>query len=183
MLGIFHILNNDSPDLLLSGINMGENLADDITYSGTACAALEGALRHIKSIAISKILAKSEEKDDWSGIDKYLQKIIINVLNTDLNENHFFNVNFPNINYKNILDIKVTKLSRRKPKGKFLIRKDAKNNPYFWLTTDRFSSNIHKKNSDIWAINNNYISISPINVDMSEIKSLNIYKEQFNKNK
>lgn len=183
MLGIFHILNNDSPDLLLSGINMGENLADDITYSGTACAALEGALRHIKSIAISKILAKSEEKDDWSGIDKYLQKIIINVLNTDLNENHFFNVNFPNINYKNILDIKVTKLSRRKPKGKFLIRKDAKNNPYFWLTTDRFSSNIHKKDSDIWAINNNYISISPINVDMSEIKSLNIYKEQFNKNK
>ena len=96
MLGIFHILNNDSPDLLLSGINMGENLADDITYSGTACAALEGALRHIKSIAISKILAKSEEKDDWSGIDKYLQKIIINVLNSDLNENHFFNVNFPN---------------------------------------------------------------------------------------
>ena len=47
---------------------MGENLADDITYSGTACAALEGALRNIKSIAISKILAKSKEKDDWSGI-------------------------------------------------------------------------------------------------------------------
>ena len=77
----------------------------------------------------------------------------------------------------------MTRLSRRKPKGKFLIRKDAKNNPYFWLTTDRFSSNIHKKDSDIWAINNNYISITPINIDMSETESFNTYKEQFNKNK
>ena len=183
MLGIFHILNNDNPDLLLSGINMGENLADDITYSGTACAAWEGALRNIKSISISKVLPKNEDKDDWSGVDKYLQDIIINVLKNDTKNNNFFNINFPNISYKNIIDIKVTNLSRRKPKGNFLIRKDAKNNPYFWLTTQRYSPNIARKGSDIWAINNNYISVSPLNTDMSEINDLEIYREQFNKNK
>jgi 5'-nucleotidase len=183
MLGLFHILNNVKPDLLISGINMGENLADDVTYSGTVCAALEGALRDIKSIALSKIIPKDKNFDDWSGIDKYLKEIILNIINNNTNNNHFFNINFPNISSKSILDIKVTNLSRRKPKGNFLIRKDSKNIPYFWLTTERYSSNIHKEDSDIWAINNNYISISPVNIGMSKIKDLFFYKEQFNKNK
>ena len=56
MLGFFNILKNSNPDLLLSGINMGENLADDASYSGTTCAALEGSLRNIKSVALSKII-------------------------------------------------------------------------------------------------------------------------------
>ena len=67
--------------------------------------------------------------------------------------------------------------------GKFLSRKDAKNIPYFWLTTERYSSIIHKKDSDIWAVENNYISISPLNIAMTEISDLFVYKEQFNKNK
>ena len=58
----------------------------------------------------------------------------------------------------------ITRPSKRKPMGKFLSRKDAKNIPYFWLTTERYSSIIHKKDSDIWAVENNYISISPLNI-------------------
>lgn len=183
MLGLFNILSKTKPDLLISGINMGENLANDITYSGTVCAALEGALRNIKSVALSKIIPKDNSIDDWSSVDKNLKDIILNILNNDINQNHFFNINFPNINYKKIIDIKITKLSSRKPKGNFIVREDAKNIPYFWLTTERYSSNIHKKDSDIWAINNNYISISPISTNMSVIKDLDFYKEQFDKNK
>ena len=92
---------------------MGENLANDITYSGTD-AALEGALREIKSIALSKIMPKNEDKDDWSSIDKYLKSIILNLLNNKINNNHFLNVNFPNTNYKNINDIMITRPSKRK---------------------------------------------------------------------
>ena len=183
MLGFYEILKNRKPDLLISGINMGENLANDITYSGTVCAALEGALRNIKSIALSKIMPKNKNKDHWSSIDKYLKNIILNVLDNKINKNHFLNINFPNTHYKDINDIKITNLSKRKPMGKFLSRKDAKNIPYFWLTTERYSSNIHKIDSDIWAVDNNYISISPLNTSMSEIKNLSIYKEQFDKNK
>lgn len=183
MLGLYEILKNKKPDLLISGINMGENLANDITYSGTVCAALEGALREIKSIALSKIMPKDENKDDWSSIDKFLKNIILNLLNNKINNNHFLNVNFPNTYYKNINDIMITRPSKRKPMGKFLSRKDAKNIPYFWLTTERYSSIIHKKDSDIWAVENNYISISPLNIAMTEISDLFVYKEQFNKNK
>lgn len=182
MLGLYTILKNKKPDLLISGINMGENLANDITYSGTVCAALEGALRNIKSIALSKILPKDNLIDDWSSIDIYLKNIILNIFNNKINSKHFFNINFPNINYKNIVDIKITTLSTRKPMGKFISRKDAKNIPYFWLTTDRYSSNIHKKDSDIWAIENKYISISPLNTTMAEIKDLKFYKAKFEKN-
>ena len=183
MIGIYEILKNKKPDLLISGINMGENLANDITYSGTVCAALEGGLRNIKSMALSKILPKNSSIDDWSSIDVYLKSIILSILNNKINKKHFFNVNFPNINHKKIIDIKITKLSNRKPMGKFLSKKDAKNIPYFWLTTDRYSPNIHEKDTDIWAIKNKFISISPLNTSMTEIKDLNIYKGQFDKNK
>ena len=182
MLGINKVLKNKKPDLLISGINMGENLANDITYSGTVCAALEGSLRNIKSIALSKVLPKNNVKDDWSSVDQYLKKIILNIIKNKIKKDCFFNINFPNISYKNIIDIKITNQSKRKPMGNFLTRKDAKNIQYFWLTTDRYSSNIHKKDSDIWAVNNSYISISPLNTDMSGAIDLEFYKEQFDKN-
>ena len=183
MLGIFNILNKQNPDILISGINMGENLGDDITYSGTVCAALEGSLRNIKSIAVSKVMPKNNYKDDWSSVDFHLKKIILKILSNNSKFNNFFNINFPNINYKNILGVKITHLARRKPMGNFIVRKDAKNIPYFWLTTDRYSSNIHKIDSDIRSIENNFISITPLDTDMTEDKNFYLYKDQFDKYK
>ena len=181
MLGLFNILNNVVPDLLLSGINMGENLADDTTYSGTLCAALEGSLRNIKSVALSKVISKDNKENNWSTVDKYLKKIILNFLQIDLFNNNFFNVNLPHICDDDVKGIPFTYLARRRPIGNYIVRKDAKNIPYYWLTTDR-SKEEEIKNSDIWAINNKYISISPLNSDMTEKINFNNYKEQFNSN-
>jgi len=180
MLGIFKILKGN-PDLLLSGINMGENLADDATYSGTISAALEGSLRNIKSVALSKVICKNHSKNDWSAVDDYLESIILSILRNKINKNNYFNVNFPNVLSKDIKSIKLTHLAKRKPVGNYIIRKDAKGVPYYWLTTER-SKEEGNKGSDIWALKNNYISVSPLNSDMTEITSFNNYKEQFNKN-
>ena len=180
MLGFFKIMKI-KPDLLISGINMGENLADDATYSGTLCAALEGSLRNIKSVALSKVISKINDKNDWSAVDDYLIPIILNILKVNMNKNNFFNVNFPNIASKEIKDIKLTHLARRKPLGNYIERKDAKNRLYYWLTTER-SKEVESIDSDIWALKNNYISITPLNSDMTENISFNNYKEQFNKN-
>jgi len=181
MLGFFNILKNSNPDLLLSGINMGENLADDASYSGTVCAALEGSLRDIKSVALSKIISKDNDVDNWSAVDRYLKQIILDFLKIDVLKNNFFNVNFPNVSAEDIIDIKLTYLARRKPIGNYIIRKDPKNIPYYWITTER-SKEEKNKDSDIWAIKNNYISITPLNLDMTEKNFFNNYKEQFNKN-
>jgi len=180
MLGFFKILKV-IPDLLLSGINMGENLADDATYSGTLCAALEGSLRNIKSIALSKEISKTNKVNDWSAVDKYLKSIIIDCLEINILKNNFFNINFPNIIAEDIKGLKLTHLARRKPVGNYIMRKDAKNIPYFWLTTER-SKEENTINSDIWALNNSYISLTPLNSDMTEKVSFNKYKGQFNKN-
>jgi 5'-nucleotidase len=180
MLGFFKILKG-SPDLLLSGINMGENLADDATYSGTLSAALEGSLRNIKSVALSKVISKNNIKNDWSAIDDYLPSLILNILKMNIHKNNFFNVNFPNIISKKIKNIKLTHLARRKPVGNYIVRKDAKNIPYYWLTTER-SKEEKSLDSDIWALKNNYISITPLNSDMTENVCFNNYKDQFNKN-
>jgi 5'-nucleotidase len=180
MLGFFKILKN-SPDLLLSGINMGENLADDATYSGTLSAALEGSLRNIKSVALSKVIAKNNKDNNWSAVDEYLKPILLNILKNDIYKNNFFNINFPNIISKKIKNIKLTHLASRKPIGNYIVRKDAKNIPYYWLTTER-SKEVESIDSDIWAVNNNYISITPLNSDMTENVCFNNYKDQFNKN-
>ena len=180
MLGFFKIMKI-KPDLLISGINMGENLADDATYSGTLCAALEGSLRNIKSIAISKETSKTNKVNDWSAVDRYLKPIIINCLKISMLKNNFFNINFPNVAAKDIKDIKLTRLARRKPVGNYIMRKDPKNIPYYWLTTER-SKEEKCIDSDIWALKNNFISLTPLNSDMTEKVSFNKYKEQFNKN-
>ena len=75
----------------------------------------------------------------------------------------------------------MTHLAKRKPVGNYIIRKDAKGIPYYWLTTER-SKEEGNKGSDIWALKNNYISVTPLNSDMTESTSFNNYKEQFNKN-
>ena len=180
MLGFFKILKGN-PDLLLSGINMGENLADDATYSGTLSAALEGSLRNIKSVALSKVISKNNNENNWSSVDDYLKPIILNILKNNVHKNNFFNINFPNIISNEIRNIKLTHLASRKPVGNYIVRKDAKNIPYYWLTTER-SIEEESLGSDIWALKNNYISITPLNSDMTEKVCFNNYKDQFNKN-
>ena len=180
MLGFFKILKGN-PDLLLSGINMGENLADDATYSGTLSAALEGSLRNVKSVALSKVISKNNNENNWSSVDDYLKPIILNILKNNVHKNNFFNINFPNISSNEIRNIKLTHLASRKPVGNYIVRKDAKNIPYYWLTTER-SIDEESIGSDIWALKNNYISITPLNSDMTENVCFNNYKDQFNKN-
>ena len=180
MLGFFFFFKGN-PDLLLSGINMGENLADDATYSGTLSAALEGSLRNIKSVALSKVISKNNNENNWSSVDDYLKPIILNILKNNVHKNNFFNINFPNISSNEVRNIKLTHLANRKPVGNYIVRKDAKNIPYYWLTTER-SIEEESLGSDIWALKNNYISITPLNSDMTENVCFNNYKDQFNKN-
>ena len=173
MIALSEILKGKMPDLIISGINMGYNLGGDITYSGTVGAALEGAFSGIKSIAISKNKSSNNVKDEWTAIERFIPDIIKSFLKDN---NIILNVNVPNIHKNNIKGIKFTKLAKRKPKGKFLIRNDAKDIPYYWLTTDRTIENIDL-NSDVWAINNNFISITPLNIDLTDYTYLNKIKE------
>ena len=171
MLCLSELLKKRKPDLIISGINIGENLGDDVIYSGTVGAALEGALSGIKSISISKLRSIDGERDYWSSANKYLIKIIKLFFNSK-SQNFCLNINVPNLRYKDIRGVKVVKLARRKPIGKYIVRKDSKGIPYYWLTTDRTIKKI-EDDTDLWAINKNFISITPIDIDMTNYKFIN----------
>lgn len=173
------ILKKRKPDLIISGINIGENMGDDVTYSGTVGAAFEGALLNIKSMAVSKIRPEDKEKDNWDIVRKFMPNIIISFLNSPKKNSNLLNVNIPNISEKFLKGIKYTTLGRRKPKGNFLVRKDSKEIPYYWLTTER-SKEIIKPNTDIWAVNNNFISITPLNIDFTDYNYINEIKGENN---
>ena len=175
MIAISKILRNRKPDLIISGINLGENIGADVTYSGTVGAAFEGALLNIKSIAISKIRTEGKEKDNWVVIRKFIPNIITNFLSSSKKDSCILNINVPNISEKLLKGIKFTTLARRKPKGTFIVRKDAKGVPYYWLTTERSKEKI-RPNTDIWAINNNFISITPLNIDITDYNYINEVK-------
>ena len=178
MIALSEILKNKKPDLLISGVNIGENIGDDVSYSGTVGAALEGAFSGIKSIAISKNRPQHNDKDDWSGVEEFIPDFIESFIK---NKDMIININIPNISSNDIKGTIYTKLARRKPMGKFLYRKDSKGTPYYWLTTDRSKVSL-EPNTDIWALENNYISLTPLCLDMTDKNYLkNIWDENNSK--
>jgi 5'-nucleotidase len=94
LLAIYEIMKDAPPTMLLSGINRGANLAEDITYSGTAAAAMEGALLGVPSVALSQVFTP-RSKVPWETAEKYAPVVLEKLLTTEWQANTFVNVNFP----------------------------------------------------------------------------------------
>ena len=152
------------PALLLSGINIGVNMGLDIYYSGTVSAAREGCMNGLKSIAIS--IEKNKKKLEWSGIKFFLPKLIGFILSEDINNSYFYNINFPNIPWKNIKGIKLTKSGFRKP-GSVTLMKARGSNIFIKIPSER---KIIKKaiiGEDEYELHKGYISLSIHRVDLA----------------
>jgi 5'-nucleotidase len=153
------------PDIIVSGINNGENLGTDIIYSGTVSAALEGSIFSIPAFAVS--YAKHGERD-FSKAAEYALQIIKQSLNYKLPKDIILNINIPDLSIvKNVKGIKITELGVKKYKNNFEERKDPRGNSYYWLAGELIESEIGE-NTDINAVKNGYISITPIHLDLTE---------------
>ena len=107
------IMRGNYPDLIISGINNGRNIADDVTYSGTIGAAMEGVLYGIPSIAVSQFVKKGEEVN-WQIAEKYLTEIIKKVLLGTFSADTLININFPNIPPEELRGIEICRQGRRR---------------------------------------------------------------------
>lgn len=164
------------PDIVVSGINIGENLGDDITYSGTVAAAMEGTLLGIPSIAIS--LAGRKDLN-FSPAVKVSEKLIQFILKKGLPRDILLNVNVPNVkDEKEIKGIMVTRKGKRFYNEQIIRRKDPRGKWYYWIGGDNTGNEIPLDNSDVLAIKENYISITPINVDLTDYRYLHKLKEE-----
>jgi 5'-nucleotidase len=166
LLAIYELMGGVKPNVLLSGVNRGANLAEDITYSGTAAAAMEGALLGIRSIALSQVFTIGGEAH-WETARRFAPAILRRLLSCDWQPGTFVNVNFPNAPPDAVGETRVTTQGRRLP-GSFLPvrRVDERNFPYYWIKLAYKTSDL-EPGGDLAAIADNAISVTPMHLDLT----------------
>lgn len=179
-LSLSAIYKDEKPDLLVSGINRGSNMGEDITYSGTAAGAMEGVLHDIPSIAISQVMDFTNPEGDFSLAQKTIKKLVTKIRNGafPLPEREFLNVNIPSDISE--AEIKVTYAGFRYYANDSHLHRNPRGEEHYWLGLHplNFAPRKDKKGmSDYEAIEAGHISITPIMLDLSAYKSMDILKE------
>ena len=152
--------------LVLSGINKGSNAADDITYSGTVAAAMEGTILEVPSIALSQ-LTDDGEFVRWDTAEHHAAPIIKKLLQQGWPPETFINLNFPNCAPDEVKGIRVCSQGKRRVSVNLTGRVDLKGRPYFWLGGERDNTAI-KSGVDVEFLHAGYITITPITMDMTD---------------
>lgn len=152
------------PDLCVSGINHGANSSINILYSGTMSAAIEAGIEGIPSIGFS--LADFSWKADFEQIRPFVKKIIEEVLSNKLPDGVILNVNFPKLKREEIKGIKICRQARAKYQEKFDKRVSPFGKEYYWLSGE-FVNEDKGEDTDEWALKNGYISIVPVQFDLT----------------
>jgi 5'-nucleotidase len=172
---------NAKPDLIVSGINHGSNSSINVIYSGTMSAAVEGAIEGIPSIGFS--LCNSSIDADFDPILDYVEKIIRFALEGNIKKEGCWNVNFPAVKKEFISGIKVCRQAKAMWEEEFEERKDPYGNSYYWLTGKFVNHEEEKTDTDEWALKNNFISVVPVQFDVTDHLSLEKIKGLENEKK
>ncbi|HIP98669.1 MAG TPA: 5'/3'-nucleotidase SurE [Aquifex aeolicus] len=162
-LGVGVIFEGKKPDLVVSGINKGPNLGEDITYSGTVAGAMEGAILGIPSIAVSLFARDNFLFEDASLV---VLDLINLVLAEKFRKNLYLNVNIPNIPYREIKAYAVTRQGHRNYKELVIRYKDPYGQPIYWIAATKFNWRAEPW-SDYWAVANGFVSITPLDLDLT----------------
>jgi 5'-nucleotidase len=155
------------PDLCLSGINHGANHSINVIYSGTMSAAVEAAIESIPSVGFS-LLDYSIEAD-FTGAKKYARIIVENLLKKKPDKHLVLNVNFPAVPQEQIKGIKICRQAYAKYVEDFIERNDPHGRRYYWLTGE-FVNFDKGRDTDVWALAHNYVSVVPVQFDLTHYK-------------
>ena len=171
--GIEAILKDVDIDLVLSGINNGPNLGNDVLYSGTVAAAIEGLIERKPSIALSCNSSKVST-EEYEEAAKYTVALIQKLEgNLDKLDEIILNVNFPKGDKKGV---KITKLGERVYNNVMDDRKSLRGQRYVWMGGD-LADVPQDKDSDIVAVENGYVSITPVHIDMTNLSKMKTLKD------
>lgn len=153
-------------DLVISGINMGANLGDDVLYSGTLAAALEGRHLPLPSLAISLVGRTHFDTAAKVALD-ILDKITLGLLP----ERQVLNINVPDLPYEQLKGTKITQLGHRSSAAEIVSYEDPRGEKVYWIGANGKPINNHK-GTDFYAISHGYVSVTPIQADMTAYDSL-----------
>jgi len=171
-LGIHHVLGR-RPDLMVSGINLGANLGNDVTYSGTVSAAMEATLFGVPSIAFSQI--KPRALTSWDDTGAFATRVARWVMETGLPKDTLINVNFPPIFDGD--KYAWTFLGKRRYGEQVDMRLDPRGRKYYWIGGDEIGHE-DKVGSDVNAIADGFITLSPVHMDLTHYEALKSLKDK-----
>jgi len=166
-LGI-HSLLNFKPDLVISGINRGGNLGDDVTYSGTVSAAMEATLMGIPAFSVS--LVTSGEGENYQSAASFALKLARIVSAEGLPNDTVLNVNIPDLPADKLLPARITSQGKRRYEGMIIDKVDPRGRNYYWIGSVELNF-IDIDGSDYAAVSRGHISITPLHLDLTNYNS------------
>jgi 5'-nucleotidase len=180
IMGVRHIMKQP-PDLVLSGVNRGRNCAEDVSYSGTVAGAMEGTVLGIPSLALSQAFAAANKhRPYWDTAIKFAPDIIKRVLKAGMPRDVLVNVNFPDCPPNEVAG---TVLAVQGKRDQELLRIDARNdgrgNPYYWIAFGRGGIAGAAAGSDLAALNDKQIAVTPLRLDMTDEKFMGKLEKVF----
>jgi 5'-nucleotidase len=174
MMAIAHIMKDDPPDLILSGVNRGANLGEDVTYSGTCSAAMEGALAGIPSIALSQSYAREGMGDTvpFAAAEAWAGKVLAPLLADPMPARTLININFPALPPNAVKGVRVVRQGLR-DYGRLRIvqRTDPRGYDYFWFGLGPMIETPGHM-TDLEAVADGYVSVTPLHLDLTHVPSL-----------
>ena len=164
-----HGLLDELPRLVISGINHGPNMGEDVFYSGTVAAAIEGALQGMPALAVSLVASRSEAPD-WSLPVRFTRRLAEQALAHELPPKTLWNVNLPvrpeGASYR---EVRVTKLGKRVYRDLLVEKEDPRGRPYYWIGGDEPVWE-EEEGSDFFAVQNGCASVTPLMLDLTDYR-------------
>lgn len=179
IMGVRQLLGDKAPDLVLSGINHGQNIADDMTYSGTIAGAIEGTLLGIPSLALSLVTGiKAPGSINWETAEALAAPLITDLLKVGWPADVLLNINLPDCA---LADVKGRMVTRQGKRDQSLLKIDARLDPrgrdYYWFDFQRKRSN-PLEGTDLWAAYNDYVSLTPLHLDLTHFETCKALAKQ-----
>lgn len=165
LFAVKHLLKDRKPEIVLSGVNRGGNMADDVTYSGTIAGAMEGCLLGLPSIAFSQTYVHPHPVK-WGTSTAHGAAVARELLEMDWPRNVFLNVNFPDVVASTVKGVKVTRQGVRSFGGHIVERTDPRGGTYYWIGY-RPGEHELDEDGDISAVRAGYVSVTPLHLDLT----------------
>ncbi|MAP17556.1 MAG: 5'/3'-nucleotidase SurE [Aurantimonas sp.] len=160
-------LMDSPPDLVLSGVNAGQNICDDVSYSGTVAGAMEGTMLGLRSIALSQAFKPGSHREAlWKTAETHAPALIERLMAFDTPPGHLINVNFPAVEADAVEGIEVTRQGKLDYSLGMEERRDGRGFPYFWLKFGR-QAGAEVEQSDVAALTAGRISVTPLHLDLT----------------
>ncbi len=177
LLAVNHVMKESRPTLVLSGVNQGSNIGEDVTYSGTIAAAMEATLLNVPAIALSQPYEQGQPID-WSAAAAHGADVVRKAVTVAWPKNVLLNVNFPSCPAAEVTGIRVVRHGKRKIGDELLERVDPRGKPYIWIGTLRGEADV-ADDTDIHVVFNGGISVTPVYLDLTHTPTLQTLRQAF----